>query len=32
VQSLLLDVAGGAAWRAGPAAIGPETISTDFIA
>lgn len=32
VQRLLLDVAGDAAWRAGPAAIGPETTSTDFIA
>jgi acyl-CoA thioester hydrolase len=32
VHRLLLDVAGGAAWRGGPAAIGPETTSTDFIA
>lgn len=32
VQRLLLDAAGDAAWRAGPAAIGPETTSTDFIA
>jgi acyl-CoA thioester hydrolase len=32
VQRLLLDVADDAAWRAGPAPIGPETTSTDFIA
>jgi acyl-CoA thioester hydrolase len=32
VQRLLLDLAGDAAWRAGPAAIGPEATSTDFIA
>lgn len=32
VQRLLLDVLGDAAWRAGSAALGPQTSSTDFIA
>lgn len=32
VQRLLLDVAGEAAWRAGPAALGPQACATDFIA